>query len=139
MEKFEYPMWFKENGGTVVVKFNSLHGGEIIINDDHFYNYIGKIINEQDVVRFETHTNKNFWIDVTDQYKHFDKKMEATRKDGRWSAVRSTMPSCAHGIPLDMDCTECGKEAQKNKKPFSVKEGKHPKNDNPKALRELIK
>lgn len=69
MKEFKYPMWMKSTSSDLTVKFHSLHGGEIIVSDGTNLNYVGRIANEGEYTVFIEHTNKEQWIDVTDEYK----------------------------------------------------------------------
>lgn len=119
MKEFKYPMWMKSTSSDLTVKFHSLHGGKIIVSDGTNLNYVGRIANEGEYTVFIEHTNKEYWIDVTDQYKD---------KVAIPSLEMCGTPKCVHDMPYDSECEECQKEAQeKQNKPFNIEEKSHNK------------
>lgn len=84
MDEFKYPMWFKSTKSDLVVKFDGINSGEVIVGND--YNEVGKYRGIEDMEVWIEHTDP-FWINVTDQHKETEK--------------------CIHDVPLDSECGEC--------------------------------
>lgn len=85
-----YPRWFKFIwcNDCMVVKFDSLQSGIVVIADKDNNRTVGE---HSDM--FIPHTDKEYWEEVTDQYKN-------------------KMPTCEHGMPFDSECEKCQKEVQ---------------------------
>ena len=66
MSEFKYPMWFKfiYQNDTMVTRFDSLNSGEVIEKDKDNDRAAGEYSN-----RLIPHTDTNYWLNVTDQYK----------------------------------------------------------------------
>lgn len=104
--EYKYPMWFKSTDSNLVVKFHSLHGGEVIVSDGTEFNNVGKVVNDGESPCFIEHTDSG-WINVTDRYKEkeeSDKFIASLLDDGTIEEIQKERGSVYGKFDAQCEC-----------------------------------